>query len=76
MKIIHKLVSGVSLALACTAASAAVINFDSLIAPGTFGPTSGAGFTDSGFVFSANMDVVDVSPTGGGWSVSVAPAPS
>lgn len=71
MKTIHKFVSGISLALVCTAASAAVINFDSLTAPGTYGPTSGSGFTDSGFVFSNNMDVVDVSPTGGGWSYGV-----
>ncbi|MDD3354425.1 PEP-CTERM sorting domain-containing protein [Zoogloea sp.] len=71
MKTIHKLISGITLALACTAASAAVINFDSQIAPGTVGPNNGFGFTDSGFVFSQNMDVIDVSPTGGGWSTGV-----
>ena len=71
MKTISKLISGITLALACTAASATVINFDSLVAPGSYGPTSGSGFTDSGFVFSSNMDVVDVSPTGGWWSSGV-----
>jgi len=59
------------LSLTCTTASALVIDFDSLISPGTVGPNSGSGFIDSGFVFSANMDVVDVSPTGGWWSDGV-----
>lgn len=65
MKFILKGILVVSLlSLTCTTASALVINFDSLISPGTVGPNSGYGFTDSGFVFSTNMDVVDVSPTG------------
>ena len=71
MKTISKLISGITLALACTAASATVINFDSLVAPGSYGPTSGSGFTDSGFVFSSNMDAIDVSLTGSWWSSGV-----
>lgn len=59
------------LTMICSAASATVINFDSLISPGTYGPNTGSGFVDSGFVFSTNMDVVDVSPTGGSWSFGV-----
>lgn len=46
------------------AASATVINFDSLVGPGQYGPTSGSGFVDSGFVFSANMDALDLSSSG------------
>lgn len=60
-----------STVLACASANATVINFDNLIPAGTYGPTSGSGFADSGFVFSINMDAVDVSPTGGGWSFGV-----
>lgn len=41
-------------------ANAAVINFDSLVGPGQFGPSSGSGFVDSGFVFSVNMDAIDL----------------
>lgn len=57
--------------LACANASATVINFDNLIPPGSYGPTSGSGFVDSGFRFSNNMDALDVSPTGGFWSNGV-----
>lgn len=53
--------------LVSISASATIIDFDSQVAPGTFGPSSGAGFVDSGFVFSTNMDVIDVSETGGWW---------
>lgn len=57
--------------LVSLSASATLIDFDSQIAPGTYGPSSGSGFVDSGFVFSTNMDVVDVSDTGGWWSTGV-----
>jgi len=55
----------------CTTANATVITFDDLIQPGTYGPNTGSGFVDFGFVFSNNMDAVDVSPTGGWWSNGV-----
>ncbi|WP_295957635.1 PEP-CTERM sorting domain-containing protein [Rhodoferax sp.] len=57
--------------LTCFAANATVITFDDLIQPGTYGPSSGSGFVDFGYVFSSNMDAVDVSPSGGGWSNGV-----
>jgi hypothetical protein len=63
-----KLLASLVLASAASSASAAVITFDDLIQPGTYGPSSGAGFTDFGFKFSNNIDAVDVSPTGGWWS--------
>lgn len=66
-----RIVIATLLTLTCSVASAAVINFDALISPGTYGPNSGSGFTDSGFVFSTNMDVVDVSPSGNWWSNGV-----
>jgi hypothetical protein len=56
---------------ACAAASATVVTFDDLIQAGAVGPSSGSGFVDFGFVFSSNMDAVDVSPTGGSWSHGV-----
>lgn len=67
-----KLVSVLAGALfSCFAAHATVITFDDLVQPGTYGPTSGSGFVDSGFVFSTNMDAIDVSPSGGWWSNGV-----
>lgn len=59
------------LALCCGTANAVFIDFDSLIEPGTFGPKTGHGFSDSGYVFSNNMDVIDISPTGTWWSIGV-----
>jgi hypothetical protein len=44
----------------CANATASVINFDSLVGPGQYGPTSGFGFVDSGFQFSSNMDALDL----------------
>jgi hypothetical protein len=43
---------------------ATVITFDQLIGPGQVGPSSGNGFTDSGFIFSRNMNALDLSQTG------------
>lgn len=40
---------------------ATIINFDDLIPPGTYGPSTGNGFVDYGFAFSRNMDAIDVS---------------
>lgn len=44
----------------CAASNASVINFDNLVGPGQVGPSSGSGFVDSGFVFSTNMDALDL----------------
>ena len=49
-------------------ANATVINFDDLVAPGHYGPTSGIGFVDYGYQFSRNMDALDLS--GSGWCFS------
>lgn len=56
---------------ACATASATVITFDDLVKPGRYGPTTGSGFVDFGFVFSSNMDAIDVSPSGHAWSNGV-----
>lgn len=50
--------------LFCATANATVIDFDNLVGPGQFGPNTGSGFIDSGYVFSTNMDAIDLSPTG------------
>lgn len=67
MQFNKKLLAAAAAALLAGAANATVIHFDDLVAPGNVGPSSGAGFTTNGFVFSTNMDVLDVSPTGGWW---------
>lgn len=69
MKSLSKL--SLALALACAFGGAAqaglVISFDELGQPGrTVGGQQN--FVSQGFKFSANMDVIDVSPTGGSWS--------
>ena len=43
---------------------ASVITFDQLVSTGQYGPSTGNGFTDLGFIFSANMDALDLSQTG------------
>ena len=43
---------------------ASVITFDQLVSTGQYGPSTGSGFTDLGFIFSANMDALDLSQTG------------
>mgnify|MGYP000977431968 FL=1 len=51
---------------------ASVIHFDELGVPGWVYPDySNTGFVSQGFVFSENMDVIDVSPSGGIWSSGV-----
>lgn len=67
-----KLITALACTLfSCVAAHATVVTFDDLVQPGQYGPSSGAGFVDFGFVFSTNMDAIDVSPSGGGWSNGV-----
>lgn len=67
-----KLISMLAGALfTCAAAHATVITFDDLVQPGTYGPNTGSGFVDFGYVFSANMDAIDVSPSGDWWSDGV-----
>ena len=49
-----------------------VIHFDELGVPGWVYPDySNTGFVSQGFAFSENMDVIDVSPSGGIWSSGV-----
>lgn len=67
----NKLLAALVISAFACGAQATTINFDDLIAPGTYGPTSGSGFVDYGFKFSNNMDAVDVSPSGGWWSSGV-----
>jgi len=51
---------------------ASVIHFDELGVPGWVYPDySNTGFVSQGFAFSENMDVIDVSPSGGIWSSGV-----
>ena len=51
---------------------ASVIHFDELGVPGWVYPDySNTGFVSQGFAFSENMDVIDVSPSGGIWSGGV-----
>jgi hypothetical protein len=69
MKLKH-LFSIPAMLLICASANATVINFDSLTPEGTYGPTTSYGFVDSGFIFSNNMDAIDVSPSGA-WSNGV-----
>jgi hypothetical protein len=53
-------------------AQGSVIHFDELGVPGWVYPDfSNTGFVSQGFVFSDNMDVIDVSPSGGVWSNGV-----
>lgn len=66
MKSSHKAIFAGAL-LAVANVGATVINFDNLTPLGTFGPTSGSGFVDSGFRFSINMDAIDVGP-GSPWA--------
>lgn len=63
-----KLLAVLTLSALAVSTHAAVIDFDDLIAQGTYGPASGSGFVDYGFQFSSNVDAVDVSSTGGWWS--------
>ena len=66
---------GLSLAAASLSSGmlqASVIHFDELGVPGWVYPDySNTGFVSQGFVFSENMDVIDVSPSGGIWSSGV-----
>lgn len=53
-------------------AQATLIHFDELGVPGWVYPDySNTGFVSQGFAFSENMDVIDVSPSGGIWSSGV-----
>lgn len=52
--------------------NAAVIDFESMGVQGSVNPYyNRAGFTTDGFNFSTNMDVIDVSSTGGWWANGV-----
>ena len=66
---------GLSLAAASLSSGmlqASVIHFDELGVPGWVYPDySNTGFVSQGFAFSENMDVIDVSPSGGIWSSGV-----
>lgn len=67
-----RIVSMISVALLSAWANATVIHFDELGVPGyVFPDYSGTGFVSQGFSFSGNMDVIDVSPSGGWWSDGV-----
>lgn len=53
-------------------ANAAIIHFDELGVPGWVYPNyTNTGFESQGFAFSTNMDVIDVSPSGGVWNTGV-----
>lgn len=72
MKKLATLVSALGVALLADMANATVIHFDELGVPGWVYPNfTNTGFESQGFAFSANMDVIDVSPSGGVWSIGV-----